>query len=55
MLHTEFQGHWPLGSEKEDFYNVFIIWPSQSCDLDPYPLFWDKLLFPYSTDAPYEI
>ena len=26
MLHTKFQGHWPFGSRKEDFFKVFAIY-----------------------------
>ena len=26
MLHTKFQGHWPLDSGEEDFFNVFTIY-----------------------------
>ena len=34
MLYTKFQGHWPLGSEEEDFFKVFYhIW-AWSCDLE---------------------
>ena len=25
MLHTKFQGHWSIGSGKEDFFKVFTI------------------------------
>ena len=26
MLHNNFQGHWPFGSEEEDFFTVFTIY-----------------------------
>ena len=26
MLHTKFQGHWSIGSRREDFFKVFTIY-----------------------------
>ena len=54
MLHIKPQGHWPFVSEEEVFEGflsymgvavILVMWPSPA----------NKLSFPHSTEAPYEI
>ena len=54
MLHTKFRWNRSTGSREEDFwkgYNIWVWWPSCSCDLDYLYIHW----FPLPIDDSYKI
>ena len=46
MLYNKFQGHWSIGSEEEEFFQVFLSYMGMAAILVTWPRPFEQLFFP---------